>query len=239
MSEPFGVIIGEPEQADRREPVTKPNANPVSGTEGGNVGVKSETPEPSGFASYDPETIAVTATPIGNGPRKRGRPPGSGKRAVTDTGSPAQKKTASAINLESILANVHCALAGLTGIQELATERGDEDLRAVADAMKELTDLYPVQLNVKAVAWVNLFTAMGGFYGTRYTAYKLRANSERKEKLKVMPAAAPAGPSKQAPAGKPNGKPNGAAAPHGLVIPDGTSPRDLWPAGAEDFPENG
>lgn len=113
-----------------------------------------------------------------------------------------------------MLVGIHASLAAILGVQELELDRSEG--RAMADAAKEVLKYYPVGLNPKSLAWINLTVVCSGIYGTRFMAWRNRMAMEVEQH-----AAAPPTPIRQQPVN---------AAPRPNPLPN---PSDVWPQTAE------
>lgn len=137
-------------------------------------------PEPQkfgGFEIHSPGDIggdsdyidAGTDTGSGAAPKRRGRPRGSRNASKTET------KTASNIgeNLEHLLLSVHLMGAALLKLPELAIDPTEAE--KLASAIREVLKHYPISLDPKRVAWIELGTMAAMIYGTRGIAVYQRS----------------------------------------------------------------
>lgn len=114
-----------------------------------------------------------------------------------------------------MLCGIHASLAAILGVQELELDRSEG--RQMADAAKEVLKYYPVGLNPKSLAWINLTVVCSGIYGTRFMAWRNRMATEAEERRRAAtPIRMAPQPVNAAPA--PTRPPN---------------PADVWPQSAE------
>jgi hypothetical protein len=73
---------------------------------------------------------------------------------------------------------VHALLSATLKIPELALD--PKEGQHLASALANLQRYYPVHVTEKALAWGNVFSALGLVYGTRFAAMRVRMASERK-----------------------------------------------------------
>lgn len=66
-------------------------------------------------------------------------------------------------------------------------ELAPDEAAKLAAAIARVAALYDVGASEKTLAWTNLIVCMGGIYGTRGFAYKLRKDSEAAEEAKKKP----------------------------------------------------
>jgi hypothetical protein len=126
-------------------------------------------------------------------------------------------------------------LAAVLGVKEI--ELDESEAKQLADATKKVLEFYPLGLNPKHLAVVNLVFVAAGVYGTRAIAYNMRRAAERsKGKLTVItsqPGAYSASGTEGAP------KTNGFPAPASRAAASGMpqTPMDIWPERvADDIP---
>lgn len=111
--------------------------------------------------------------------KRRGRPPGSGRKA----GKPSKKTVSSSLEgIEGILLSLHLMGAAFLKIPEL--QLADEEAAKLSEAIGRVAALYDFGASEKTLAWINLAVCMGGVYGTRIFAYNLRIKSEAEKKRK-------------------------------------------------------
>ena len=77
-------------------------------------------------------------------------------------------------------------------IPELALDA--KEAHALAEAASNVLKYYPIALDEKTSAWVNLGMVGMGIYGTRALAFHNRLKSERLRRLTPAPGPVPTGP---------------------------------------------
>jgi len=160
------------------------SAEPVNRNEGG----KQELPRVAQFSDYaSPGDIFDAGTDRATGgfaqPKRRGRPLGSKNRNDT----PAKTPQNIAENLERLLLSVHLMGAAALASPELELE--ESEAKKLASAIREVSKFYPVTLDPKRLALLELGTVAMMVYGTRGVAIYRRVKTEVKPKapLQVMP----------------------------------------------------
>ncbi len=116
--------------------------------------------------------------------RRRGRPPGSGKKSGTDTKAEASdnltpKRALEAEGISAILLSMHTMMASFTKVPEL--EIAPDEANKLGAAMADVSRQYNVKATEKTLAWTHLATTCAMVYGTRVFAYKMRKDMEKKE----------------------------------------------------------
>jgi hypothetical protein len=92
--------------------------------------------------------------------------------------------------LEKILLSTHRAIAFLVQAPEFQLD--DAEASEMAKAVSDVNALYPVRwLTDEMVAWGTLAEVMFVVYGTKFAAYKLRRNLEKREVPGPRPAPRP------------------------------------------------
>lgn len=76
--------------------------------------------------------------------------------------------------------------AAFTRVDELALEK--DESKMLADAIGEVAKHYPMTIDPKTLAWVNLATCAGMIYGPRVFLYNKRVSNERKKQAPIDPA---------------------------------------------------
>ena len=76
-------------------------------------------------------------------------------------------------------------LAGLTKAPELALDK--DEAEKLAAALANVAAYYPMVINPKYLAWIQLGTVCAGVYGTRAIAISIRLKKEREEKARQSP----------------------------------------------------
>lgn len=169
----------------------------------------------AGFEVIDPTDIdggTDTGDP-GYQPRRRGRKPGSKNKPRTGT---EEAKSNIAENLERILLSVHTMGAAFFSSPELELEA--EEAKQLARAIREVSKYYPVTLDPKRLALIELGSVCAMVYGTRGVAIYRRVTAETKKPAPVTniqdkrPVVSTPPPKASQPVNAPP-KPNGAAHP--------------------------
>lgn len=121
----------------------------------------------------DPRTasLGTNSGESGTG-KRRGRKPGSTNKK--------QKTSADIGLLAGGVVFLHHCLAGALKVQEI--EIGDDEAEKLTKASLEVMSHYQVVPSEKAMAWLALASVIGGIYGTRIMAYKIRVKVEAEEK---------------------------------------------------------
>lgn len=133
--------------------------------------------------------------------RRRGRKPGSGR-----------KGKAAALDLsgvEAILLSAHTMLAAMTKTPELIISQ--DEANKLASAINTVQEHYPVHVDPKAMAWLNLAGVAGMIYGPRiFVAVKRKRES----------------PSPKSEAPKSNARSTDIVVPQGLGATGGGMPQE-------------
>jgi hypothetical protein len=172
---------------DTFDPTLHPNSNGETILEFGEDG------GPANAASGD------TANGGTSGPKRKGRPPGS-KNRVQDTTRKVTQIAKTLGTIENLLISIHSGLAFWVPEMEL----DQKEAKAIATAVGDLAEYYPVNVNPKAIAWAGLLAELGKIYGTRAYAFYQRKKLEEKKvptpidiaKPTVVPKQQPQRPSK-------------------------------------------
>jgi hypothetical protein len=114
---------------------------------------------------------------------------------------------------------VHASLAAVISVQELELDRAEA--RQMADAIKEVLKFYPVGLNPKNLAIINLLVVSSGIYGMRFVAWRNRLAAEARERVEHAQASTPV---MQMPMQQTNAAPRPNRPPN---------PADIWPQSGE------
>jgi hypothetical protein len=177
---------------------TKPNGSFVGSTDGDSSGTSNKpynatdgiggTTEPvsgpptepeliAGHESYDPAdaTRNTGSGDSGRTSRRRGRPPGSGRKAG------AEKAPKNLEGIEALLLSVHAMGAMILQTPELALD--PSEAKQLSEAIQQVSQFYPVGLSPKTLAWINLSMVAGGLYGTRIVAIYNRTKTNAKPRL--------------------------------------------------------
>lgn len=115
--------------------------------------------EPDGLVAVNPDDLTGTEPTEPNQPRKRGRKPGS---------TNAKKKTAQILDstgIEKILLSVHGMLAGM--MSNPIWELDKDEAKKLSEAIVSVQAHYPMAINAKTLAWVNLGMIGMAVYGPR------------------------------------------------------------------------
>lgn len=167
---------------------TPTGIEPVADAAGGNGGADSSNSDTgvSGNPVIDPAAIDA-AGDTGGGGSGDANSTGKPKRKYTRRNSAGNTK-ASPLNIngvENILYSMHMMLSGITKTPELLLDKAEAN--AMAIAMAEVSKHYDVAVAQKSLDWANLLMVVGGIYGTRLVAIRMR-NSREKELRKKNPA---------------------------------------------------
>ena len=161
----------------------------------GRLEINSTASGGGGPTFFDPGTIGSAESSGGNaqgagtGKRKRGRPPGGGKRTESADGEAAdtvKRAPFSEDGVTAILLSIHSMLAGFTSVPELEIEPAEA--AQMAKALKGVADQYDIRPSEKSLAWANLASAAAMVYGTRIFAYRARRKTEKMDTPKTNPA---------------------------------------------------
>lgn len=151
------------------------------------------------------------SAPVGNAPKRRGRKPG--------TKNKPRAEKAGKIDLgpfSGVLLGIHSMLANIAKVPEL--ELDNEEAEKLANASQKVLRHYvDLEVSQKAADWTNLFMAIGGIYGPRIVATKIRKARQRQERAEASQqnrAAQEAATPKPAGHGSPNVGANVVAMPH-------------------------
>lgn len=145
-------------------------ADPIFGRlgTGGTDDISSGSVDPaSGFDD------GVTRNKDGSPRKKRGRKAGPN--------SAAKEKGASVDGIKSAIFSIHLILATTLKVPELALSQEESD--AVARAIADVASHYPIAVDPKTMAWINLGMCLGTVYGTRAISYGIRKRTEKKEQV--------------------------------------------------------
>jgi hypothetical protein len=77
--------------------------------------------------------------------------------------------------------SVHALLAGIAKTPELALDPGEGKL--LAQGMIDVAKFYPVVVDPKTLAWINLSMIAGTVYGTRIFAIAAKQSAKKNEGL--------------------------------------------------------
>lgn len=83
--------------------------------------------------------------------------------------------------IESVLLSIHGMMAAALKTPELALEK--DEAQAMATAIAEVSRHYPMTIDPKTMAWINLASCASMVYGPRLYMISTRKNGE-KEKAK-------------------------------------------------------
>lgn len=109
--------------------------------------------------------------------RRRGRPPGT--RNKPRDGSPSQTSQNIAENLEHLLLSVHVMAAAFLKCPEF--ELDEQESKKLASSIREVSKFYPITLDPKRLALIELGTMAAMIYGTRGVAIYKRLTAEPKK----------------------------------------------------------
>lgn len=106
--------------------------------------------------------------------RKRGRKTGSGTGARKKTDAP------NLAGIETILLSMHQIMAAAIKTPELVLD--EKEAKAMADAIAEVARYYPMTIDPKTLAWINLASCSAMIYGPRIYLISARKKEEAKER---------------------------------------------------------
>lgn len=185
-----------------QELVFEDNPRGSSGGSGGSRGeagrVDDNGPEIIDPGTGSAETIEGTGTgPIPSAgsetPRRRGRPPGSGKGTARKSSS---KSTVDLSFVETTLLSIHGILAG--ALSQPALELTKVEAGELAKAIGRVQEQYPLTLDPKTQAWVSLGIVASTIYGPRFYLMREMTRARRARPTQPAPEAAPERPASQA-----------------------------------------
>jgi hypothetical protein len=134
-----------------------------------------DNPKVAGFDLHDPgESYNDAGTDTGDyQPRRRGRKPGSKNKPKI-----GEEKASSNIaeNLERLLLSVHTMGSAFFSCPEL--ELDPEEAKSLARAIREVAKHYPITLDPKRLALIELGTVCAMIYGTRAVVIYRRITNE-------------------------------------------------------------
>lgn len=121
-----------------------------------------------------------------------------------------------------MLLGIHVMLAGMTQVPEFMLD--PKEAAALSSAIKQVNDFYPMMVDPRKVAVVQLCVVAGGIYGTHFMAWRKRTAAAAPQRpTAAAPSSAPAAaPSSTAAA------PSSAAAPVVDILSRAKNPSDLW-----------
>jgi hypothetical protein len=170
------------------------NANDaVSNDDGGtNIGEQSSDSSP-GDGGIANSGIGGAIDPASEVKRKRGRPPGSGKRSANiepgnasagiDAGKKPIKKTELDVgSLATQLEGVHKMAAIF--LKNPTIEISTDESKKLAQALQNLAKQYSITVNPAVMAWVQLIGVSGAIYGPRI-AVNIMVREQMKQKRKA------------------------------------------------------
>ena len=132
----------------------------------------------AGFEVVDPFDLPANQ-PVsrGSGPRKRGRPRGSRSAQKEE----AAQNLNSLLKIEKILVSGAFFLGNIAACPELymSEEQGQE----IGEALRDIAKLYPIGMSEKAIAWVNLSFAVGGWAAPAAVAILKRPGRPRPQRV--------------------------------------------------------
>jgi hypothetical protein len=167
------------------------NGAAFNATGGNNSALGSSIGGDDGIIRIDPGAIDASATAAGYaettkpgyGPNGRKlRKDGQERRAKGESGNASTPRAAQATfpveALAGTIVGIHALLSASLKIPELSLD--PKEGAHLAAALANLQRYYPVHVTEKALAWGNVFSALGLVYGTRFAAMRVRIASERK-----------------------------------------------------------
>lgn len=165
----------------------------LSGDGGNNEGVAGSIGGDDDIIRIDPGAIDASASASGttNANAKPGYGPNGRKlrkdgteRAAKGSGGNARASTEAKAGipvdaLAGTIVGLHALLSATLKIPELALAQSEGQV--LASALANLQRYYPVHVTEKALAWGNVFSALGIVYGTRLGAMMARQKAERQD----------------------------------------------------------
>jgi len=153
-----------------------PFRTPNSGTQNGDIKSPTRIDEPqreperiAGFDAVSPfDVVSPGDLPT---PKRRGRPPGSGRRAGGDGGGTPQEKASSNLgnlNFEGLLLSGHFLISQMMRCPELEIDQ--KEAERLSDALKKVAVFYTQTIDPKKIAIGELVLVAGGIYGPRFYA---------------------------------------------------------------------
>lgn len=153
----------------------------------------------AGFDAFDPGSIGNAGADTGTGTggptpiKRRGRKPGT-------RNAPKAVQENIAGGVEKVLLSMHAIMAAFTGIEHLALD--PTEAKTLSDGIMEVQRHYPIAIDPKTMAWVNLAVIAGSIYIPRVIVIRneskargpARVQSIRPEPLTSKPNGAPAPP---------------------------------------------
>lgn len=127
----------------------------------------------------------------GTGPKRRGRPPGSGNNAASGSERPSGKKNKS--NLAGSIEQLSRTLIFTSmGFSILAPELllSEQEAGAITGALVNLLEVYDVKPDPKVEAWAGVILTLGPITATKGFQIRNRRRKERAEK-RAQPAPTP------------------------------------------------
>lgn len=118
----------------------------------------------NGIPTFDPFSPIDGGTDTDSEPKRRGRPRGSRNQSRN-----VIEKTANNLNVDiaALLMSAHLMLASLTAPEMVLSLNEAQDIEK---AIKELGKHYPIGLDPKKFAWIQLSFVLAQVYGTRAVA---------------------------------------------------------------------
>lgn len=107
----------------------------------------------------------------GSGPKRRGRPPGSGRKSATEATAQESLHLAS-FDLKDILISLHAMGASFFQVAEL--NLSEIEAQSLADAIAKVAKYHAVNLDPCKFAYINLAMVAGSIYGSRFVEIKRR-----------------------------------------------------------------
>lgn len=140
--------------------------------------------DPGAIDTASAESGGSTATHrAGYGPNGRKLRKDGTERAARQSGNasagPTTKAALPVDALAGTIVGVHALLSATLKVPELALD--PKEGAQLAAALANLQRFYPVHVTEKALAWGQVFTALGMIYGTRIAAVGARRSAEKKQ----------------------------------------------------------
>lgn len=162
-------------------PASLTGGNPADSNGGGGTGDDDDF-DPAIHAGRDKRNAD------GSYQRKRGRKTGSKPGSNS-----APKGAVNLAGIETILLSMHHMLAAATSTPELMLD--EKEGKAMADAIAEVSKHYPMTIDPKTLAWINLASCATMIYGPRAYLIRQRKAQEKNahknsgDNVSIFPAA--------------------------------------------------
>ena len=130
----------------------------------------------------DPSTLTSGNGDVGNGTIDGTE--GTGKQRRKRAPNKTKKAPLDLTTVQNSLVILHFGLAGAFNAPELALT--SDQAQAYAMAASDVLQYYDTGATAKTIAWVNLLSAMGGIYYTKFAQINQRKAAERAAKVREL-----------------------------------------------------